>query len=369
MAWFLWSGELKRIRCTTIKVVKNLTFSKPEKGALLDFYFTFEYYTEMKTFKMAWSMLLYSYSSYSENPEPGDGEIKENSGADKKPTKAAVTKAFYGNIDLDLFPDSGIVYFFLALTELKNKWEALLTQAEAHLEDCHRHIILARGESKIPIRALLEDAKTWLLFDRCYKHRSAKVEQFVNLLNEGKSGILWEGTEKEIEEITKLLQAIQGRLEKLGEKNKDLIELLDYGKGQLPTLQKPAEQRQFLFLPAMFVASIFGMNVDLLRNNPRWTYALAWLLITLFLTVLGWFVMRKYKKHSKGLELRRRIEDLVQKGKSPNLPDKWGLLPELGLLRLRLRIPHLALPLGGSRLRPSRAASDEENNLDPKYLQ
>ncbi|KAF3903251.1 hypothetical protein ABW20_dc0106039 [Dactylellina cionopaga] len=48
----------------------------------------------------------------------------------------------------------------------------------------------------------------------------------------------------------------------------------------------------FIFLPMLFMSSIFGMNIDLLLNNPAWWWYLVWTAPMLVIVLLFWFVYR-----------------------------------------------------------------------------
>ncbi|KAF3097224.1 hypothetical protein TWF569_002899 [Orbilia oligospora] len=48
----------------------------------------------------------------------------------------------------------------------------------------------------------------------------------------------------------------------------------------------------FIFLPMLFMSSLFGMNVDLLANNPEWWWYLVWTIPCLILVMLFWFLYR-----------------------------------------------------------------------------
>ncbi|KAF3905303.1 hypothetical protein ABW21_db0209500 [Orbilia brochopaga] len=48
----------------------------------------------------------------------------------------------------------------------------------------------------------------------------------------------------------------------------------------------------FIFLPMLFMSSLFGMNIDLLANNPAWWWYLVWTAPALTLVLLFWLVYR-----------------------------------------------------------------------------
>ncbi|KAJ6256236.1 hypothetical protein Dda_9071 [Drechslerella dactyloides] len=58
----------------------------------------------------------------------------------------------------------------------------------------------------------------------------------------------------------------------------------------------------FIFLPMLFMSSLFGMNIDLLVNNPAWWWYLVWTAPALALVLLFWFGYRVW-------DLRRVAEE------------------------------------------------------------
>ncbi|EWC46382.1 hypothetical protein DRE_04325 [Drechslerella stenobrocha 248] len=52
----------------------------------------------------------------------------------------------------------------------------------------------------------------------------------------------------------------------------------------------------FVFLPLLFISSLFGMNVDLLSDNPAWWWYLVWTGPGLSLVLLFWFLYRVWDR-------------------------------------------------------------------------
>ncbi|KAF4947140.1 hypothetical protein FSARC_14045 [Fusarium sarcochroum] len=77
----------------------------------------------------------------------------------------------------------------------------------------------------------------------------------------------------------------------------------------LATSMKRLSWITFIFLPAMFAASLFGMNVDILENNPDWRWYLLFVGSILLLTITGW-LFSKYFEAERWVEahIGRRIQ-------------------------------------------------------------
>ncbi|KAK4123005.1 hypothetical protein N657DRAFT_645721, partial [Parathielavia appendiculata] len=48
----------------------------------------------------------------------------------------------------------------------------------------------------------------------------------------------------------------------------------------------------FVFLPLMFIASLFGMNVDVLASDPPWWIYIPFALGTMLLTLVVWLTFK-----------------------------------------------------------------------------
>ncbi|PVH91367.1 hypothetical protein DM02DRAFT_664071 [Periconia macrospinosa] len=66
----------------------------------------------------------------------------------------------------------------------------------------------------------------------------------------------------------------------------------------------------FIFLPAMFASSLFGMNVDLLQDNPDWRWFVLVVGALLMINLMIWVVI----KSNPNIELwfERRMREMLQ---------------------------------------------------------
>ncbi|CEI68136.1 unnamed protein product [Fusarium venenatum] len=63
----------------------------------------------------------------------------------------------------------------------------------------------------------------------------------------------------------------------------------------LGTSMKRLSWITFIFLPAMFASSLFGMNVNILEDNPDWRWYLLFVSTILFLTIAVWLLFKYLK--------------------------------------------------------------------------
>ena len=68
----------------------------------------------------------------------------------------------------------------------------------------------------------------------------------------------------------------------------------------------------FIFLPLMFISSLFGMNVDILKSNPGWWIYIIFAAGTMILTLGVWILFKR--KNLEG-QIEKKFQWLV-KGKN-----------------------------------------------------
>ncbi|KAL2190008.1 hypothetical protein L209DRAFT_150361 [Thermothelomyces heterothallicus CBS 203.75] len=97
----------------------------------------------------------------------------------------------------------------------------------------------------------------------------------------------------------------------------------------------------FVFLPLMFIASLFGMNVDVLASDPPWWIYVPFALGTMLLTLAVWLIFkysdledRIEREFNRLMRRRRRRPDLEsgqQRRMSPRR--RTAMFPALGKKR------------------------------------
>ncbi|MCJ1449399.1 MAG: Ankyrin-2 [Stictis urceolatum] len=82
--------------------------------------------------------------------------------------------------------------------------------------------------------------------------------------------------------------------------------------------------KKFVFLPLLFVASLFGMNVDILQKNPSWWWYLPFALFAILSTLIVWLVFKRSNTLEGSLE--KRFGWLLARKGEPDL--ERGLIPD-----------------------------------------
>ncbi|KAK7229740.1 hypothetical protein V2G26_001910 [Clonostachys chloroleuca] len=129
----------------------------------------------------------------------------------------------------------------------------------------------------------------------------------------------------------------------------------------------------FIFLPVMFASSLFGMNVDICKDNPDWRWYILVVGVFLMLTIIGWLIFKLNNRVSgQRVQLAMELEEtestiFKSQRKAPRASPPFSPRPyfsvdrSVGTRRSRRFIPH-AEP--DSSLPVRRRRDDEESDLD-----
>lgn len=189
------------------------------------------------------------------------------------------------------------------------------------------------GDPKL-IRDLLLDARLWgwlrkLSEDQAktLKTLERKYETSWTVLHEEGKDVTEEKLKSFKQETANLTDQMDRKLKDLEVASQELIQLefnlTSIAEAQKSTSTNVSVKRlswiTFIFLPLMFVSSIFGMNVDVLKSNPRWWIYILFAAGTMILT-LGVWILFKWKKLESRIE--KKFQWLV---KPENFDEEKGL--------------------------------------------
>ncbi|PYH87037.1 hypothetical protein BO82DRAFT_349574 [Aspergillus uvarum CBS 121591] len=124
-------------------------------------------------------------------------------------------------------------------------------------------------------------------------------------------------TEQMQDMISELERDISGQIDKLEQTVRDLLQIEfawvsineAHRSTSLATSMKRLSWITFIFLPLTFASSLFGMNVDILADNPSWRWYPLIGGVLLLLSVASW-VFFKFINMEQWLE--RRVEDMAR---------------------------------------------------------
>jgi hypothetical protein len=251
---------------------------------------------------------------------------------------------------------------FVPLAEqLLQVWDQTFQAAESRLAIKRTELLRARGRDPSLIRDLLGDAQLWDLLIRSCNKQIAELMAFWDSYKSESWAVLREndstGEEQVGEdvksfwlEIAKLEIAYREGLKTLTETSRDLIQLVsishscaeekvltdlcqEFNLTSISEAQKSTSTNKsmkrlswitFVFLPLMFIASLFGMNIDILSSNPPWWIYIPFAVVTTLLTLAVWLIF-KYSSLEGSIEraynclTRRQQQQDLEKGQQRSL--------------------------------------------------
>ncbi|KAH7220436.1 uncharacterized protein BKA55DRAFT_697488 [Fusarium redolens] len=199
-------------------------------------------------------------------------DLGEDSGSARK-TK---DDRYFSMLQDGWIPEDGIELFQQFLVHLTARWSELCSQFEDYLSRLRLNQLESKGESPETISHFAENALHIAKLRRFFQGQVRGAREFSIDL-----GCRY-GAGKErrtLEEIHRFAD-VDRQLQSLGQRIRDLLQLEfawvsineAHKSTSLATSMKRLSWITFIFLPAMFAASLFGMNVDILENNPDWRW-------------------------------------------------------------------------------------------------
>ncbi|MCJ1347475.1 Ankyrin-2 [Peltigera leucophlebia] len=252
----------------------------------------------------------------------------ESSTASNGSRETLVSRTFFSTLEYAAVPNSATDLFVPLVQQLHGEWGDLYTAAEEHLSDMRTRVLVSNGRDSKLIGDLLLDARLWGWLRKLSEgqaltlrtlEKNYKTRGWTVLHEEGKD--ITEDKIKSFErETDNLTEQMDRKLKSLEAASQELIQL-EFNLTSIAEAQKSTSTNismkrlswiTFVFLPLMFISSVFGMNVDILKSNPRWWIYILFALGTMILTLGVWILFKR-----KNLEgwIEERFQWLV-KGKS-----------------------------------------------------
>ncbi|KAF4441559.1 ankyrin, partial [Fusarium albosuccineum] len=219
-------------------------------------------------------------------------------------------------------PDDGIDFFQQLVVHLTKGWSNLCHQTEGHLSHRRMSQLHAKGQEPDTILHLAEDAQKLANLRECLQGQVLTAREFVvDYSRRYGAG----NDRKAFEEIHRFAD-VGNHIKNLEQTVRDLLQQEfawvsineAHRSTSLATSMKRLSWITFIFLPAMFASSLFGMNVDILEDNPDWRWYLLFVGSLLLLTIVGWLFF-KYFQFESWVEkhIGRRIQTWATKARAP----------------------------------------------------
>ncbi|KAI5850168.1 hypothetical protein DFP73DRAFT_591034 [Morchella snyderi] len=190
-------------------------------------------------------------------------------------------------------PVHGIEFVTWFLCEVNDRWKKLICDAESHQARRRMYQLREAGKNQNTILSLLEDSHEWTRLHGIWQEHLKKAKDLVEKFKDCKA-LEGEPTdnnprkmtvEKPLDAFEKGLKTLEDRgkaLSQIDKDNKELIQL-EFNLVSIHEARRSLEMARsmkrlswitFIFLPLMFIAGLFGMNVDVLSDNPPWQWYL-----------------------------------------------------------------------------------------------
>ncbi|RDW58630.1 hypothetical protein BP6252_13106 [Coleophoma cylindrospora] len=204
-------------------------------------------------------------------------------------------KTFFSTLEYAAVPDDATDLFLALVKQITEEWNNRPMVLENH------------GTEPKLIMDLLRDAMLWVSLDTLFKDQIRCLKELCRSYKENRWAVLDKNLDKTRSNVIELGQIIEGlegdisqKIRSLTETSGDLIQLEfnltsiteAFKSTSTNTSMKRLSWVTFIFLPLVFVASIFGMNVDILKSNPSWWLYIPFAAGTAVLTLLVWLAFR-----------------------------------------------------------------------------
>ncbi|KAJ5817114.1 ankyrin-2 [Penicillium robsamsonii] len=260
---------------------------------------------------------------------------------------ALESKIYFSTSEHAQVPSRAADLFAPLVQQLLQEWDNTFQAAESRLAIKRTELLRANGRSPRLIRDLLGDAQLWDLLRRSCNKQIAELMAFQNEYDSQSLVVLRDNGSTGSEERKKAMVIFQDQINRLEEvyseglkalmeTSKDLIQL-EFNLTSISEAQKSASTNKsmkrlswitFVFLPLMFIASLFGMNVDILASNPPWWFYILFAVSTTLLTLAVWLIF----KHNSDLEdsIEHRFNRLTRRQPQQDLENgqRRGFSPQ-----------------------------------------
>ncbi|PGH18267.1 hypothetical protein AJ79_00606 [Helicocarpus griseus UAMH5409] len=226
----------------------------------------------------------------------------------KNTHKGLVSKFFLSTLDYAAIPSSPTEFFLPLVQQLKSEWVKTCGDAEQHLSVMRSISFQSNGRNPNLIKIHLEDAQNWTSFHKILKEqlsvlrslhstyttRSSVLAEDVNEWSAEQSGYFTHQIELLAEENEKAFSQLSSLSQELIQLEFNLTSIAE---ARFSTSTNRSMKRlsriTFIFLPLMFISSLFGVNVNILANNPPWRLYILFALGTTAISLSVWIMFKR----------------------------------------------------------------------------
>ncbi|KAF4854825.1 Ankyrin-2 [Colletotrichum siamense] len=232
-------------------------------------------------------------------------------------------RAFFTTSEYAQEPPRASALLVPLMEELQSEWKKTFESAQGHLSKMRMSLLKARGLNSDLIQALLNDSLLWDQIEQACRKQISDLKNFQqgywksSTPHEPAAERILPDTqgseESDLKTFSMEIETLQGfhesELKALKGLSQSLIQLefnlTSIAEAQMTRSNNTSMKRlswiTFIFLPPMFVASVFGMNVDALASNPPWWWPIVVAFPTALLAFAVVFVLKRTKHVSPPL--------------------------------------------------------------------
>ncbi|KAL2812245.1 ankyrin repeat-containing domain protein [Aspergillus cavernicola] len=198
-------------------------------------------------------------------------------------------------------PENAPGFFNKFLEHLQEEWRRLCLETLTDIEDIRNNQLERQGKSRIMIDRLARNARKKTELRRCLQQHIDGLRDAVDT-----DPIIEVDKKPQLRAtINNIQKSVMAKLDEVEALVQELLQLeLAWVSINEAGSIKRLSWITFIFLPLMFVSSLFGMNIDLLQNNPDWRWYLLFGGSSLLLNASIWIIF-KYVSFETWLEERR----------------------------------------------------------------
>ncbi|EWZ48991.1 hypothetical protein FOZG_04455 [Fusarium oxysporum Fo47] len=189
-------------------------------------------------------------------------------------------------------PDNGIEFFALFIAELERRWSALCDDTKSYLHTCRIDQLEKKGKSPELIDRLAGLARNLAEIRNYVQDQFHEARPFFDNYRRRYNESV-RASEEGRATVNRCFENTTKKLDALDQTEFAWVSINESFKStSTATSTKRLSWVTFIFLPAMFASSLFGMNVNMLKDNPDWRWYIPVVATSLLLTITAWLIFK-----------------------------------------------------------------------------
>ncbi|GIK04498.1 hypothetical protein Aspvir_008581 [Aspergillus viridinutans] len=191
---------------------------------------------------------------------------------------------YFSNLPFGWVPKNDLEFIRLFMQTWREDWMNFCRDARSALSRLRSHQLTVRGKDDLLIDAVAENMQQWTRIQGALEEQLSQARHFVSQYQR------YSETRRFSEQMHQTINAAERDIQNQEFAWVSINEA--HRSTSLATSLKRISWITFVFLPLMFASSLFGMNVDLLKDDPPWRWYPLVGGILLLLTVIAWLLSK-----------------------------------------------------------------------------